>query len=243
MRSRKGTSSRCASDVSSSGLGRERPVSTKLRWRGDTPTSSARSSCDSRRCERHDFNNEPIDSGAPSVALRGNGAFMRVVSGVPPGGVWIQRGSSSATAAASTASSTWLSAAASTRALGASAKYTEPSTATPSALPSHCTVTTTPPAMPALASGRVPTARATSGLMIRPNAAPVNSSVGSSAHSAVPSCSCAAMASWPTVSALAPTTSRRSPQRAYQARPLNVVAMKPTDIAVYTAAAAIGRSS
>ena len=53
-------------------------------------------------------------------------------------------------------------------------------TATPSALPSHCTLPTTPPAMPALASGTVPTARATSRLITTPKAQPVNSSAGSS---------------------------------------------------------------
>src|SRR4051794_4088214 len=44
LRSRSGTSSSSASRSTISGLGRERPVSTKLRWRAEMPASRARSS-------------------------------------------------------------------------------------------------------------------------------------------------------------------------------------------------------
>ena len=45
--------------ISSSGLGRDRPVSTKLRWRVDMPTSTARSSWLRRRRVRHSRSSDP----------------------------------------------------------------------------------------------------------------------------------------------------------------------------------------
>ena len=59
FRSRSGTSSAPATASTSSGLGRDRPVSTKLRWRVDTPTSSERSIWLRRRRTRQSLSSSP----------------------------------------------------------------------------------------------------------------------------------------------------------------------------------------
>jgi hypothetical protein len=53
-----------------SALGRERPVSTKLKCRADTPASSARSSWLSRRRLRQSRSSGPTPAVAPALAMR-----------------------------------------------------------------------------------------------------------------------------------------------------------------------------
>ena len=68
LRSRSGTSRCSASRSTISLLGRERPVSMKLRCRDETPASSARSICVSRRRPRHSRRSSPISGPDRDVA-------------------------------------------------------------------------------------------------------------------------------------------------------------------------------